>query len=67
MNPPSSWREQFQLRVQRGANSTVSFDMNRLVEDLAEDIQNDALGLPAIDRPHYGVISRSEAESKSRR
>lgn len=62
MQTPTHWREEFQTRVQRGANGPVSFDMNRLVEELASDIQDDALGLPPQERPNYGIISRSEAE-----
>jgi hypothetical protein len=70
MKSPQEWREDFQARYGRGVGnlniSGVSFDMNRLIEELAEDIQNDALGLPSKERV-FGIVTRAEAEAKAAR
>ena len=69
MKSPQEWREEFQARYARGVGQLnvtgISFDMNRMIEELTEDIQDDALGLPPKDRPHYGIVTRAEAEAQA--
>lgn len=69
MKTPAEWRMVFQDRYARAASNTnltgMSFDMNKLIEELVSDAQDDALGLPPVERPNYGIVTRAEAEMAS--
>lgn len=67
MKSPVEWRMIFQDRYARAVGQTnisgMSFDMNKLIEEIITDAQDDALGLPPIERPNYGIVTRAEAEA----
>lgn len=66
MRSPTEWRMVFQDGYARAVSNTtlsgMSFDMNKFIEDLVSDVQDDALGLPPVERPNYGVVTKREAE-----
>jgi hypothetical protein len=71
MKTPEEWKSEFQHRVAEAighvdqAGNPIGYDINKIIEELAEDIQNDAVGREPVVRVRYGIVTKAEAEKLS--